>query len=150
MSRSSRSRRQPALRDATDIASSAGSALWADGFERDRQRRSERWETLRAWSARTMLSLIEDRRSSHPDGPYRSPRSVDRARQRFVAVTPRAPYRRLPTYSVPSRIGFREPSRVAICIRRHARREVMFALRRTGRGAGRSPHRYTPYSLVRC
>lgn len=41
------------------------------------------------------------------------------------------------------------PRRVALCVRRKSRREVLFARRLTGRGA-RSRKRFSDYSLVRC
>lgn len=44
---------------------------------------------------------------------------------------------------------FNAPSRVMACVRRKDRREVLFALGRTGRGA-RSPKRRNVLSNVRC
>lgn len=47
------------------------------------------------------------------------------------------------------RLYFRVPARVAVCVRRKQRKEVMFALKRTGRGAKSRKH-FNPYSEVRC
>lgn len=42
------------------------------------------------------------------------------------------------------------PHKVGICIRRKSRREVLHALKRTGKGAGRKLRRYTYYSDFHC
>lgn len=44
---------------------------------------------------------------------------------------------------------FVEPRKAFICLRRKARREILFALKRTGKGA-KSPKRYNEWSSVRC
>ena len=50
---------------------------------------------------------------------------------------------------LPSQIAFSNPNRVAICIRRKRRKEVLFALRKTGRGS-RARRHYNAHSFVRC
>lgn len=54
-----------------------------------------------------------------------------------------------PFSAVPLRIGFARPRQVVVCVRRHQRREVLFALRRTGKGSS-SPRKRSLYSDVRC
>lgn len=54
---------------------------------------------------------------------------------------------RAPTYSplLPSRIGFRVPERVRLCVERGKRREVLFALRRAGYSGSGPGGRYAKY-----
>jgi len=59
--------------------------------------------------------------------------------------------------AVPEGVKFHRPYQVAICVRRHIRREVMHALqltnRRRGRGGGRKQFRrakWNEFSLIRC
>lgn len=47
------------------------------------------------------------------------------------------------------RVGFADPKRVLTCVRRHARRQVLHALKRLGGGAGK-PRRFNSNSFVRC
>lgn len=52
--------------------------------------------------------------------------------------------------SVPSTIKFAVPQEVAVCVRRKQRREVLFAMRRTGKGSKRKDRRRTYFSDVSC
>lgn len=53
--------------------------------------------------------------------------------------------------SIPMFTYFRDPQRVLVCIRREARRRVLFSLRRIGKGKRVSPfHRFTEKSHIRC
>lgn len=52
-------------------------------------------------------------------------------------------------HSPMSQIGFEDPKRVLICVRRVVRREVLFAKRKTRKGA-RGAKRRNYYSDVRC
>jgi len=78
----------------------------------------------------------EDRRRYHPEGRYRPPAAFLRSARALVAG---------PAHQ----IGFRAPNRVLLCIRRKQRREVLHALKRTGKGA-RSPRRRNYWSDVSC
>lgn len=51
---------------------------------------------------------------------------------------------------LPHRIEFRDPRRTIVCRRRRKRREVLFAMKRTGKGARRRKRRYTPESQIVC
>jgi len=46
-------------------------------------------------------------------------------------------------------MAFRNPEKVAVCVRRHERKEVLHALRRVGRGSGRRRRR-NEASNIRC
>lgn len=97
---------------------------------------------------RDSLGEIEDRRRFHPEGVVRAARRVDSGRARFRIVGSTdfaAPEAR----SVPFGIGFREPKRVLVCIRRKIRREVLHAFRVAGRRGLNGP-RYSEFSKVRC
>lgn len=102
-----------------------------------------------------LLDEIEDRRLFHPLGDVRpavaftgldgrigvKPGGVRGARYSPVV-------RASPTIS--STVGFRDPRKVLVCVRRKQRREVMFALRKTKRGAGARRHRRNYHSEVSC
>lgn len=56
-----------------------------------------------------------------------------------------------PRLSVPMHDYFRDPARTVVCIRRHERKRVLFALRKVGKGKRVSPRReFTDKSFVRC
>ena len=50
---------------------------------------------------------------------------------------------------LPVNVAFSQPKQVAVCIRRKARREVLFAKNRTGKGA-RSRRTRNQWSDVKC
>lgn len=97
----------------------------------------------------TNLQLVEDRRKlPHDIQPHRF---VDisgneaRVQRRPEQSRSRPMSKMLP----PLYHKFERPERVPVCIRRQARRRVLFALRRTGRRARRSA-RWTAKSFIRC
>lgn len=96
------------------------------------------------------LRLYEDRRTYHPSAFPPVGVIDNRAARRLVErlpVRPVSPYRD-PFPSL--RLGFAVPQRVALCVRRKTRREVIFAkgLRRAGSGA--RTRRRNEHSDVRC
>lgn len=105
------------------------------------------------------LSEVEDRRSFHFEGPNRPAlmddgtmarvHVVDRPKNRN-RVKPRA-FRFGPKIYSQTKavVAFQEPERVAVCVRRKARREVLFAKKRAGRGGMRKPRR-TWLSKISC
>ncbi|QXP44185.1 MAG: hypothetical protein [Arizlama microvirus] len=100
------------------------------------------------------LREIEDRRDYHPEGPARPARSLSSARHRLVMTPqPQLPSRLPDTFTptIPVGVSFEAPRRVAICVRRKQRREVLHALGKTGRGSRhhRKP-RKSYYSEVNC
>lgn len=122
-----------------------------------RRRRTQRDNTpianrrlLRSSSLRAVpdLRLLEDRRQFYPD-VFRPARGLFSWSADVVASEPRKVSRRS-DLSVPFRLAFRKPSEVVLCARRHRRREVLFALRRTGKGSRSRRRRRNAYSDVRC
>jgi len=86
----------------------------------------------------------EDRRAFHPDGAFRAFATVRSSP--FAATIIQAPpssVRRV------SRRAFVHPQKVAVCVRRHQRKEVLFALGRAGKGARKRPRR-TASSEISC
>lgn len=100
----------------------------------------------RQWDLEDYLLSIEDRRTSHPDGPVRAPRST----QAFHVSYKTAPAgRNSNPWDVPSGIQFEDPSRVLICVRRKQRKEVLHALKKTGKRGQKRPRRGY-YSEIHC
>lgn len=103
---------------------------------------------------RVALTLYEDRRTFHPDGRLRRTIALPQSGSRIVLKdakhvsqqSGRSYYRPLSTKAV---LAFAAPQRVAVCVRRHRRREVLFAKRRTGKGAYARKH-LTDLSKVSC
>lgn len=83
--------------------------------------------------ARVQLRDFDDRRRWHPEPFHRPPVAFQRPAARLVATNP--PDR--PKRFVPASVGFKDPSRVSLCVRRRSRREVLFAT-----GSGGRPRRY--------
>lgn len=107
-----------------------------------------------------VLTYYEDRRQWHPEGAYRPARSFSQPRHRLTIVEPRrasqpysswrSPYLRS-NFSLTQRVAFQKPEKVLVCVRRQQRREVLFARKKTGRGAGRrSKPRFNFYSSISC
>lgn len=82
---------------------------------------------------RSALQMLEDRRVFHPEGAFRRPLSFSSPKR------PRLVVRKANFGStMPSRIGFKVPKKVSLCVRRKERREVFMAKRlKRGKGAGR-------------
>lgn len=91
------------------------------------------------------LALIEDRRTFHPARYLRGAQTLG---GKFNAEVVARPAKL--TRSVPAHIGFRAPARVVLCVRRRQRKEVLFALRKTRKGAGARRRRRNIWSGVRC
>lgn len=93
---------------------------------------------------------IEDRRSYHPDGVFRSLLDTRglvagyRAQPRSTARGYRAP--KLSDHQP----TFDAPKAALVCVRRKTRREVIFAKKKHRRGAGARRRRRNYYSNVRC
>lgn len=76
------------------------------------------------------LTLFEDRRTFHPGRATRPAFSFNKAASRLVVGAPS--FRN----DLSARVGFAVPSKVAVCIRRKDRKEVLHAFNFYGRGAG--------------
>lgn len=77
------------------------------------------------------LLEVEDRRTFHPLGGFRPARSLGPRSDARVQVRRFRPFRYSDVFQ------FAVPDRVAVCVRRRERREVLHAKRSLGRGAGR-------------
>lgn len=104
-------------------------------------------------------ALIDDRRRWDPGDTPRdafgrqarvvmSPKASAKARQQ-PAVKPSRPRLYQSRAFLREVQSFEDPRRVMICVRRKSRREVLFAIRKTGKGA-RSRKRRNEWSNVRC
>lgn len=105
------------------------------------------------------LNTFEDRRTFHPEPYTRVAFALPRSASQLVAGHHRnvnvnkSSHPGKASYpvalSVPSRIAFKVPERVALCVRRSRRKEVLFALGRTGKGS-HSPKRRNKWSSIGC
>lgn len=104
------------------------------------------------------LSLVQDNRVYHPEGPRQSvviggrlARVVVHNRPAIAYGKPIYAYRGMPHgLQVPVGTKFESPFRVVRCLRRKIRREVIFALRKEKKGAGARKRRRNPDSGVKC
>lgn len=105
--------------------------------------------------SRPRLNLLpfEDRRSYHPLQAYAPPATLGyRSARRIVERHPLAKRKVRPGVSyTPGRsvLAFAVPDKVAVCVRRARRREVMFASGRAGKRGQRRPRR-NYWSSVAC
>lgn len=80
------------------------------------------------------LRLIEDRRTFHPEGDLR-PYGTRSNRKTTIVFQKTKHVQRLPARkALASPLSFNIPKEVAVCVRRHRRRQVIFA---TGKGGPR-------------
>lgn len=95
---------------------------------------------------------LEDRRRFSFESPQVAIRSPGvRSRIRMAPVgRPAGKTRQRASNAIPREMPtFGSPGQVMVCVRRKSRREVLFALRRTGKG-GRARRRRSEFSNVRC
>ena len=95
------------------------------------------------------LQKLEDRRTFHPEKNYR-PLSHVRNAAKLIAVdrTYSNNKRPIPSHTK-ARIAFADPKRIALCIRRQKRKEVLHALNKTGKIGQKKPQR-NEYSSISC
>lgn len=104
---------------------------------------------------RKQVAALEDNRKYHPD-PYKALGSVTRKARQIQVAKPRTvtvvsdKYRARFKFDVPAGVEFNIPRQVALCAKRHRRREVLFAKRRTGKGSRARTHKFNQYSTIRC
>lgn len=92
-----------------------------------------------------------DRRGFHPLGGIRGPGATKSAFGRLIVHPIRDARVTVVGRDVPPAVKFAVPQKVAICVRRKVRREVLHALRRTNRaGASGRPRRRNAFTGVRC
>ena len=90
---------------------------------------------------------VDDRRFFDPAGPLRPAYSVYRADRRLIAKSSTVGSPRNDTLS--ARVGFAVPKRVAVCVRRQQRKEVIHALGKQG-GGGSRRRRRNSWSDIDC
>lgn len=95
-------------------------------------------------NASNLLREIEDRRDFHPERAARPARSFKSPRHQLTI-----PKNQMGNMKLPSAIGFKDPDRVLICVRRKQRRSVLFAKKKHKKGAGSKRSR-SYYSNIQC
>ena len=97
-----------------------------------------------------ILSL-DDRRRFVPF-EYDRPLSVRKDQRKVVERVSRArrAENKKPARQRHYKFSFAVPEKVVVCVRRKRRREVLFAMRRTGKGSRKLHRRRDHYSDVRC
>lgn len=102
----------------------------------------------------TILTEIEDRRSFYPDD-FRPALDIGGRSHTLVIHTPKKRKHRDPMRSLRAfpthKVQFNRPDQVVLCVRRKRRKEVLHALKKTGRGKGkqRRPRR-SWHSQISC
>lgn len=95
---------------------------------------------LRLSPLRLPTATIEDRRLFHPEGYYRPARGSSRL---AVSLKPAKPMSG-------TAFRFAMPNKVAVCVRRRTRRQVIFALNKAGAGARARARRRNYQSDIGC
>lgn len=93
------------------------------------------------------LRDIEDRREHHPLGFFRPARKLDGGGSDPVVV--RSPKNKSKAFLARG-LGFARPGAVVVCVRRKQRKEVLHALKKTGRGRGGGRKRRNWWSTISC
>lgn len=91
---------------------------------------------------------VDDRRRYDPAGPLRPAYSFGRDARRIIAKSSPVGSPRNDT-NISARVGFAVPKRVAVCVRRQQRKEVLHAFKRAGGGVSRKRRR-NEWSNVDC
>lgn len=93
------------------------------------------------------LTQLEDRRAYYP-GVYKPASYRDRGKRAFLSIPNQAkPKIRSTRFS--HVVKFEDPRGVLVCVRRHRRREVLFATKKAGRGGMKKPRRNL-FSNISC
>lgn len=114
--------------------------------KRMRNAQRDNFITIASFPAAHILS-IEDRRRFEPVDTF--PKGKFHRSARLV-VHPNKNNKSAAKGTVPSRVKFAVPREVAMCVRRKQRREILFAMRRTGKGSRAKRRRRTFYSNISC
>lgn len=102
---------------------------------------------LRDLASPAPLRLIEDRRTFHPLQHFRPARTL--SGHPVGPVTVKTSVNKRNTF-IARGLRFDLPPRVAICVRRKKRKEVLHALKKTGKGKGGGRKRRNWYSNIGC
>lgn len=96
---------------------------------------------------------LEDRRTWHPQKFTRAALASVRSAARIIPRSPLNPPARSRAalfHAVPVGLGFQAPKKVALCVRRNTRREVLHAKRVAGSGGGFRKRRLNKFSHIGC
>lgn len=116
-------------------------------MQRDNNTIAKQSLLLRHWPV-SDLRMFEDRRQFYPE-VFRPARGVFSWSSGITVSEPRRETRHN-RFKVPHGLSFSVPRDVFICVRRKNRRSVLFAKRKTGKGARARVRRRNEYSDVRC
>jgi len=95
---------------------------------------------------RTHVLRLDDRRQWSPvPRSWRPVGATSRDARRLVLRD--VPYK---PGVLPHQVSFRVPDKVALCVRRKVRKEVMFATKKAGRGGAKARYRRNAWSDVKC
>lgn len=114
---------------------------------RERDNKSIASTSLLTRTTYSLLSDLEDRRTYSPTRNYYAKGLSKKAAHITVGNVLRPS--RSKKGGLSHGFAFAKPSNVAVCVRRHRRREVLFALRKTGKGS-RSRRSRNAFSDVSC
>lgn len=92
----------------------------------------------------TILPEIEDRRTWNPTKKIARPASIRKDQARVTLKSPRAKHLQTKTP-----IGFAVPEKVALCVRRNIRKEVLHAKKIAGKSGLKRPRR-NYWSSIKC
>lgn len=98
------------------------------------------------------LLPVEDRRTYHPEKFFRPARMIWGHPVGPVrpSESKRRPGRSWLPGAISPRLKFADVQRTIICVRRKRRKEVLHALRKTGKGRGRRRPHFNFYSKISC
>lgn len=91
---------------------------------------------------------VEDRRTYHPLDFFRPAR--DFGGHPVEQVNVNRPVQKKFSRVLPFGLKFAAPERTVICAKRKSRKEVLHALKKTGKGKGRRKPRFNWYSKIGC
>jgi len=91
-----------------------------------------------------------DRRQFKPDISVRAPGPVKRSQARLTVGGGHKVRGQVSPSSLSHRVGFAVPNKIAICVRRKQRKEIMHALKHSGKRGGQGKHRRNIWSDVTC
>lgn len=97
---------------------------------------------------RAMVRALEDRRRFHPMRSLRPAAALRRSSRRLLVS--QSPTSNLAGRFPPTGLSFAAPRKVAVCVRRKTRREVIFAMRKRGKGAASRKRRRNGFSQIGC
>lgn len=106
---------------------------------------------LLPWTSRPVnLSLFQDLRTWHPEGPARPAFAKPRSAARIVVSRGRQDRARRMGESPHPGLSFAAPDKVVLCVRRKRRKQVLFAKKKTGKGSRAKKRRRNYWSSISC